>query len=216
MKEKEASCHVEYVSTHADDEQGTHADLHVVHGEDVAAVFHVLFQVAWQELKDQCERVSRMDDVMQCHDVVMTQSTKQGHLTNGGTGCTLFVLQSDLLESNVGACHATPSLEDGRVRAFAQLVQLDVRLLFSEADVALPFLLLLLSLSLQTPCERKRTGQSTGAVASSRATAAAAAAAASAAVKAYTRLPVTVAADACQWNDDCRPHHWLPEYCRQR
>jgi len=109
--------------------------LDVARAHYVAAVVHVLLEVALQVLEHERERLARVDDVVEGDDVGVLELLEQGGLADRGARRALLMLQPDLLERHVRVVDATLALVHGGVRALAQLLQLHVRLDLAVAEL---------------------------------------------------------------------------------
>ena len=58
---------------------------------------HILLQVSLHILKNESQGAVRVDDVVQCDNVRVLEVFEKGYFSDGSAGCSLLVLQSDLL-----------------------------------------------------------------------------------------------------------------------
>ena len=78
-------------------QQLEHEQLDVSGGEAARVALQVLGQVRVQILEHEGQAGLGVDDVVQGHDVGVSQVFQQTGLPDGGEGCPLLLLESDLL-----------------------------------------------------------------------------------------------------------------------
>jgi len=59
---------------------------------------HILLQISLHILKNESQGAMRVDDVMQCDNVRVFEVLEKGYFSDGSAGCSLLMLQSDLLQ----------------------------------------------------------------------------------------------------------------------